>query len=86
MSLDDVNRIIDDFIDRIKRYTTLSVKQMKKDNRKSRWYNLVLNPAAAFIKMYFLKKGFLDGRLGFIVCVLYSYYAFMKYAKLWEKT
>ncbi len=78
-------RDIDGFIERIKHYTTLSVKQMQRDKRKSRWFNLIVNPFAAFTKMYFIKKGFLDGSLGFVVCVLYSYYAFMKYAKLWEK-
>lgn len=76
---------INDFIDRMKRYTTLSVQQMRRDGKKSRWYNLIVNPGAAFLKMYFIKKGFLDGKLGFIVCVLFSYYAFMKYAKLWER-
>ena len=48
-------RSIDDYIDRIKRYTTLSVKQMRKDKRKSRWYNLVINPVAAFMKMYIFR-------------------------------
>ncbi len=76
---------INDYIDRMKRYSSLFVQQMRRDNKKSRWYNLIVNPTAAFIKMYFLKKGFLDGKLGFIVCVLYSYYAFLKYAMLWEK-
>ena len=75
---------IDDFIKRMEHYAALSVKQMRKEKKKSRWYNLMINPLAIFLKMYFLKKGFLDRSPGFIVCVLYTYYVFLKYAKSWE--
>jgi hypothetical protein len=34
--------------------------------------------------MYILKRGFLDGMQGFILCVVSSAYVFTKYAKLWE--
>lgn len=36
-----------------------------------------------FIRMYFLKRGFMDGSSGFLLCVLSSYYVFLKYASLW---
>jgi hypothetical protein len=39
-----------------------------------------------FIKMYVLRRGFLDGLEGFILAVLSSAYVFTKYAKLWELT
>jgi hypothetical protein len=34
--------------------------------------------------MYFFRLGILDRTPGLILSVLYAYYTFMKYAKLWE--
>ncbi len=36
-----------------------------------------------FIQIYFIRLGFLDGRLGFLVAVMYSQGSFNKYAGLW---
>jgi (heptosyl)LPS beta-1,4-glucosyltransferase len=36
-----------------------------------------------FFRMYLLQKGFFDGKQGFLLCVLSSYYTFLKYAELW---
>jgi len=37
-----------------------------------------------FMKMYFLQKGFLDGKVGFILSLNSAYGVFLKYLKLWE--
>jgi hypothetical protein len=34
--------------------------------------------------MYFLHRGFLDGRHGLLLAILYSYYVFLRSAKAWE--
>lgn len=36
-----------------------------------------------FIKSYFVKAGFLDGKIGFILAYRYTYYTFQKYKKLY---
>lgn len=36
-----------------------------------------------FIQIYFIRLGFLDGRVGFLVAVMYSQGSFNKYAGLW---
>jgi (heptosyl)LPS beta-1,4-glucosyltransferase len=36
-----------------------------------------------FFRMYLFQKGMLDGKQGFLLCVLSSYYTFLKYAELW---
>jgi len=46
---------------------------------------LFLHTAVAFFRVYFLKRGILDGTRGFIYACLASFNTFMKYAKLWEK-
>ncbi|MBA3412511.1 MAG: glycosyltransferase family 2 protein [Actinobacteria bacterium] len=48
------------------------------------WVRLPFRPAVRFVVWYGLRRGFLDGRAGFIFCVLMSYYEFIIGAKLRE--
>ncbi len=48
------------------------------------WVRLPCRPLIRFIYMYFLRLGFLDGRPGFIYCVLKSMHEFHISAKMWE--
>lgn len=77
---------ISDQIQTIDRYSTIAVNDMLNSTVPFRWWNLFLNPPFRFFKDYFLKFGFLDGLPGFIIAVSTAYYAFVKYAKLWERT
>lgn len=54
----------------------------KKGKRANFLVHLVLYPYFIFIKVYFLKLGFLDGSTGFVLAVHAAYYRFLKYAKL----
>jgi hypothetical protein len=49
------------------------------------WLYLLARPVFRFFKQYFLKRGFLDGHVGIIICSLAAFSVFMKYAKLWER-
>ena len=55
------------------------------EGRRASLKHLLVNPLHGFIKHYFFKRGFLDGRHGFIIAVLNGIYVFTKYALLWEK-
>ena len=46
---------------------------------------ILFNPPSRFFKFYLLKGGFREGVPGVIAGVLEGAYAFLKYAKLWEK-
>jgi glycosyltransferase involved in cell wall biosynthesis len=48
------------------------------------WVRLPFRPALRFFVWYVLRRGFLDGRAGFIFCVLMSYYEFTIGAKIRE--
>ncbi|MDR3330871.1 MAG: glycosyltransferase family 2 protein [Endomicrobium sp.] len=66
-------------------YTELSSKEMFQKGKKFTIANLFVDPFVMFIKMFFVKKGFLDGLTGLILALLYSsFYTLMKYIKLWE--
>jgi glycosyltransferase involved in cell wall biosynthesis len=48
------------------------------------WVRLPLRPAIRFLVWYGLRRGFLDGRPGFIFCLLMAFYELMIGAKLYE--
>jgi glycosyltransferase involved in cell wall biosynthesis len=73
------------YMKKFDRYTTWAAGDRYLVTGKVGWQHLILRPAARFLKQYFLKRGFLDGRVGLIICGLSSFSVFMKYAKLWEK-
>jgi hypothetical protein len=37
-----------------------------------------------FLKMYILQKGFLDGRIGFILSINSAFGVYLKYLKTWR--
>ncbi|MDR2191252.1 MAG: glycosyltransferase family 2 protein [Endomicrobium sp.] len=78
---------IKQFVKKSDLYTDLRAKEMFEKGKKFRAWNLFINPSVMFVKMYFIKRGFLDGLEGLILALLYSFfYTMMKYIKLWEKS
>jgi len=77
-------RSIDDHINRINRFTTISSAELKKSGGRWRLSDALLRPAVRFFRSYFLKRGFMEGFAGFYVAVTAAVYVFLKYAKLWE--
>lgn len=65
--------------------TTLQAEEKFRAGKSLPLLGLLLNPFLAFVKVYFLKRGFLDGSRGFVYACLMSFNTFLKYAKLWEK-
>jgi glycosyltransferase involved in cell wall biosynthesis len=65
------------------RYTTLAAEEMHASGRRAGFFHLTIHPWAAFMRNYILRRGFLDGRAGFIISVMNAYYVFLKFAKLW---
>ena len=47
------------------------------------WMDLLVRPASAFMKFYFLKLGFLDGQFGLLIAQKAAMAAQLKYAALW---
>jgi len=48
------------------------------------WVRLPMRPALRFVVWYVLRRGFLDGRPGFVFCLLMAYYEVTINAKLYE--
>jgi glycosyltransferase involved in cell wall biosynthesis len=52
-------------------------RQERRRSLKELYYLMPGRPLIKFLMMYFVKRGFLDGRAGFIYCVLIWYYEFL---------
>jgi glycosyltransferase involved in cell wall biosynthesis len=73
-----------DHVRKINQFTSISSRELRKQDE--RWHTsaALLRPAARFLYSYLWKRGFMDGFAGFYVAVTASVYVFLKYAKLWE--
>lgn len=65
---------VDEFIEKQKKYALLSIKD------KSLIRSLIA-PCWTFVKLYFFRLGFIDGRHGFLIAKIYALYTFWKYSK-----
>ncbi len=74
---------VSEYIERQDKYSTLWAQEnFSKINSNS--IIAVTRMIFSFIKMYFLRLGFLDGKHGFILCRLASRYVYSKYIKVWK--
>jgi (heptosyl)LPS beta-1,4-glucosyltransferase len=78
-------RDVTDFLERANRYSSLAAEEWVAQGRDVRAHDVVLRPLGRFASMYILQGGFLDGWRGFLLAVLYAYYVFVRWVKIWEK-
>ncbi len=74
-------RTLSDHLQTIDRLTDLGARDLADHNRGRSFWNLVIRPPATFIKMYFLRYGFLDGWRGLVIAFLSAAHTAIKYAK-----
>jgi len=72
------------YFTKFNKYTTLAAEDAARSGKRASLLDLLLRPFWSFVKMYFVERGFLDGLHGFILCLVSSFYVFVKYAKIWE--
>jgi glycosyltransferase involved in cell wall biosynthesis len=63
------------------RYTTLAAQELAARKLKVPLSRLIVDPAWAFVKTYFLQRGFLDGPEGLTIAQMAAFYTFLKYSK-----
>ncbi len=71
-------------IEQANKFSEIGAIEAIKKGRKMNTLKVLLFPFWRFIRVYFIKRGFSDGYMGFIVCSISSYEAFLKYAKIKE--
>lgn len=76
---------IGDMLPKIGQYSDLWAQQIFNTGKNCSLLALLLKPTAAFIKVYLIKRGFLDGFEGLAIAVSTAFLTFLKYAKLRER-
>lgn len=72
------------YFNKFNRYTSAAaLKYYEAGKTCSFWKDIVLRPQWAFFKVYILQKGFLDGKIGFILSLYHYIYTVTKYVKLY---
>lgn len=75
---------VGDYLSRMERYSGLAASEVLSAGKQPGWSSMLFRPLFTFLKMYGLKRGFLDGREGFFLAVSYAYYTFLKYYRATE--
>lgn len=71
------------YLGKMNQYSSIGAKKYKECGKKAHFVKDILaRPIFAFIKMYFLKLGILEGKLGYMLAVNYANYTMNKYCKL----
>ena len=65
-------------------FSSISAQSYYDMGRKAPVWKIVLNTFWSFFKSYFLRRGFLDGFNGFVICYQTANITFLKYSKLRE--
>ena len=73
---------LEDHYKQVTYFTDILSNAQYKKGKKAPLIILIFSPIVKFIKDYFIKKGFLDGKEGFTICRISAYATFLKYKKL----
>ncbi|WP_295900255.1 glycosyltransferase family 2 protein [uncultured Vibrio sp.] len=66
-------------------YAKAWADQRQARGKKASLFQGVVHALGCFLKMYLLKRGFLDGKQGFLIALLSAHSTFVKYADLWAR-
>lgn len=80
LSFDDVS----EHLRTINSFTDIAARERVAKNATAGYLSMTLRPVGTFLKMYFIKLGFLDGIPGLIISALSAYHVFCKYVKIRE--
>ena len=73
---------LEDMLVKMNSYSTLTARSRQQDGKTSGLVQAVSRAVWAFIRTYFLRAGFLDGREGFMLAVATAEGTYYRYAKL----
>jgi glycosyltransferase involved in cell wall biosynthesis len=78
---------LDELLAKMNNYSTLSAQDMQRAGKRTGLFMAVGRGVWAFVRTYFLRGGFLDGREGFMLAVATAEGTYYRYVKLllWQK-
>lgn len=75
---------VEQFIERLNRYTTEHAKLLLKGGYRFDWSDLIQKPAGEYLSRYFEGEGYKDGLHGFALAGLQAFSEFVMYLKVWQ--
>ena len=75
---------VEQYIERLNRYTGEHAKNLIKDGYKFDWRDLLRKPVNEFLSRYFQGEGYKDGLHGFALAELQAFSEFVMYLKTWQ--
>jgi len=66
-------------------YTENEAENYLKAKKKIYWYDAIRMPVNDFIANFFARESYKDGLHGLVLSLLQAFYAFLVFAKIWEK-
>ena len=73
---------ISSHIQQTDKFTTIAAKAAFQMGKRSNNFQVIARPIYTFFKDFILKRGFMDGYYGFIICSINALYTLLKYAKI----
>lgn len=64
-------------------YTGLAARKMQESGKKAHLWDFILHPFWASFRMYILRGGWRDGRIGFVLAAFHYFYTMAKYVRLY---
>jgi glycosyltransferase involved in cell wall biosynthesis len=71
-------------VDKINYYTQIAAEEMIQQGKRSGVMKALGHGLARFLKVYFFRRGFMDGKAGLVLAVNSFFYAFHKYIRVAE--
>jgi (heptosyl)LPS beta-1,4-glucosyltransferase len=75
---------VDQYIDKLNRYSTVQSELLVKENYKFDWRDLISKPFKEFVSRYFRGEGYKDGLHGLALSLLQSFSELVLYLKVWQ--
>lgn len=75
---------IADHIKTVNHFTSIAAVEKYNRGERHSWLDILFRAKWRFIRGYILKRGFLDGKRGFLIASINTLGVIVKYAKLWE--
>lgn len=75
---------MDQYYSKMNKYAKLSAEKYIENNKKFNFFwDIVFRPIWAAFKVYFINKGFLDGKMGIVFAINHYGYTAQKYIRYW---
>ena len=75
---------LEQFVERLNRYSTVQAKLLSQKKYKFVWTDLIEKPFKEFISRFFTGEGYKDGVHGLLLSMLQTFSELVVYAKIWQ--